>query len=325
MPKYHRISLKEREQIYSSLKDNLSFSAIGKMMHRSTSTISREVARCRLDPLGYIPDRAQANAVSNFNRNQAILSKNVNLKFLVIKKLHEHWSPEQIAGRLKCENSTAIISHETIYKFVYSEEGQSLKLYNLLTKKKPKRTRWYSRKPKKSHIPESAFICNRPKSIEQRKKLGHWEGDLISFGTVKRSNVTTLVERKSRFSKLRLNKSKFTNSVIDGIRQSLEKIPIRYKKSMTYDRGTEFSHYKKLEITTYFCNPHSPWQKGSNENFNGRLRRYLPKKFDTNFLTQELLDSIEDMLNNQPRKCLGFKTPHEVFYNHFSTAFALDP
>ncbi len=325
MTKYHRMTLDERENIYNLLQTNHNQTYIARQLGRNKSSISREMARCQSDPLGYIPDRANNFAIRFARRNSKIF-RSANLANCVITLLKEGWSPEQISGRLKLENNgVGIVSHETIYQFVYSEEGQSRKLYQLLTRHKPKRTRWYSRKPKKSHIPESANIINRPKSIDNRNKIGHWEGDLVVFCSLKSSNVTTLVERKSRLAKLVHNKSKYTDDVISGITNSLKSIHVKYRKTITFDRGTEFASFRNLDITTYFCDSHSPWQKGGNENFNGRLRRYLPKKYDHRNLSQELLDNIEEKMNNQPRKCLGFKTPTELFYNRKLQYVALDP
>jgi IS30 family transposase len=324
MIKYKRISLSEREKIFELLSQNYNQSFIAKKLDRNRSTISRELRRCIEDPLGYLPDRADLNA-RRFARRNSKLFRSANLSSCVIRLLKEGWSPEQISGRLKLEAGHISVSHETIYKFIYSEEGARQKLYRFLTRHKPKRTKWYSRAPRKSHIPETSSISFRPKFIEKRKKIGHWEGDLVVFGSLKSSNVTTIVERKSRLTKLIHNKSKYTEEVIGGIKNKLSQLPQKQVKTITFDRGTEFAGFRKLGIDSYFCNPHSPWQKGSNENFNGRLRRYLPKKFDHRKLSQNLLDNIEQKMNNQPRKCLGFKTPLEVFYSQNLQYVALDP
>lgn len=324
MTKYHRISLSERENIYTLLQTNQNQTFIANQLGRNKSSISREIARCKYDDIGYIPDRANNFAIRLAQRNSHIF-RSANLSNCVISLLKGGWSPQQISGRLKHEESKIKVSHETIYKFIYSPEGQEQKLYKLLTRHKPKRSRWYSRKPRKSHIPESANIEARPKSINNRKKIGHWEGDLVVFSSLKSSNVTTLVERKSRFVRLVHNKAKYTDEVIGGITNVMKGIPKKYRKTITFDRGTEFASYRKLDITTYFCNSHSPWEKGGNENYNGRLRRYLPKKFDHRNLSQDLLYNIENKMNNQPRKCLGFKTPFEVFHNTKYQLVALDP
>ena len=325
MTKYTRICLEEREKIFKLTGENYNQTDIAKKLGRNKSSVSREIARCTCDPLGYLPDRAQLDSIKLKQRNTALF-RSSNLCKHVVSLLQQGWSPEQISGRLKHENNGAgVVSHETIYKFIYSPEGQAQKLYLLLTRHKPKRTRWFSRKPRKSHIPESASIFNRPKFIDKRNKMGHWEGDLVVFGSLKGSNVTTLVERKSRFARLIHNKSKYTDEVIGGIAKTISCLPNNRFKTITFDRGTEFASFRTLGIDTYFCNPHSPWQKGGDENFNGRLRKYLPKKFDHRNLSQYLLDNIEEKMNNQPRKCLGFKSPAEVFYKQNLQYVALDP
>lgn len=174
-------------------------------------------------------------------------------------------------------------------------------------------------------MPESANIKHRPGIVDKRRSIGHFEGDLVVFGSLRSSNVTTIVERKSRLTKLVHNQNKYTNEVVGGIKEKLSQLPKRLVKTITFDRGSEFASYRNLGVTTYFCNPHSPWQKGGNENFNGRLRKYLPKRYDHRKLSQELLDKIEEKMNNQPRKCLGFRSPLEVFYGRKLQYVALDP
>lgn len=227
-------------------------SAIAKTLGRNKSSISRELKRCSSDPIGYIPDRANDNSRRLLQKNLSLFHSS-SLRDGVINLLKEGWSPEQISGRLKLENGEQQVSHETIYKFIYSEEGQVQKLHQLLPRRKFKRTRWYSRKPKKSHnIPDISSI----------------------------------------------NKAKYTNEVIGDIKNTMSRLPKKYCKTITFDRGTEFSTYADLNLTTFFCDPHEPWQKESSKNFNGRLRRYLPEKFDCRNLSQELLDTIEDKMNN---------------------------
>jgi IS30 family transposase len=324
MTKYTRITISDREIIYQLQRRGYNQTDIASLMKRHKSTISRELKRCKPDPLGYLPDRANNIASSLYKRNAGKFCCSKRKAF-VLEKLNQGWSPEQIAGRLKLEKSNLRVSHETIYKFIYSQEGQSQKLYRLLTRQKPKRRRWHSRKPKKSHIPETASIKYRPQVVENRAKIGHWEGDLVVFSPLKSDNISTLLERKSRYVKLVHNKSKYTKEVVGGIGKVMGQIPAIYKKSVTLDRGTEFASYSNLGVPTFFCNPHSPWQKGSNENFNGRLRRFFPKGRIPTDLTQKRLDEVEDILNNQPRKCLGFKTPHEVFFKSNIIYVALDP
>lgn len=318
------MNLVERETIYLSLSLRQTQAAIAKLLDRHKSSISREIARCKQDPLGYLPDRAEGRMRTRLRRNQGLFRSSW-LKEHVIECLKLGHTPEQIAGRLKLANSAMRVSHETIYKFIYSDEGIKLKLSILLTRQKPKRSKWYGKKPKKSHIPESASIAARPLSIEKRKTKGHFEGDLVIFRAVKSANVTTIVERKSRFVQLIYNRSKYTKDVIGGIKNALFSLPKSHLKTITFDRGTEFASFAELNLPTFFCDPHSPWQKGSNENFNGRLRRYLPKSFNPAELSQKLLDKIADNMNNCPRKCLGFKTPAEVFHSRPIRHVALDP
>ena len=173
MTKYNRMTLQEREKIYILLQTNHNKTFIAKQLGRNKSSISRELARCNSDPIGYIPDRGQKISESFLRRNPKIF-RSKKLLDSVVSFLKEGWSPEQITGRLKLENNgISILSHETIYQFIYSPEGQAQRLYLLLTRQKPKRTKWFSRKPRRSHIPESANIINRPKSIDNRKKVGH--------------------------------------------------------------------------------------------------------------------------------------------------------
>ena len=167
MKKYTRITLCERENIYKLLQLKQNQDSIATSLGRHKSSISRELVRCQLDPLGYIPDRANIGSINLFKRHKGLF-ENDRLKTYVIAKLKCGWSPEQIAGRVKYECAEVQVSHETIYKFIYSEEGAKNKLHALLTRQKPKRTKWYSRKPHKSHIPDTASIAQRPFSIEQR-------------------------------------------------------------------------------------------------------------------------------------------------------------
>jgi IS30 family transposase len=185
----------------------------------------------------------------------------------------------------------------------------------LLPRKQHVRLKRLDRKPKKEIIPNLVPIAFRPAIIDGRSEIGHWEGDLVIFTSFKSNNLTTLVERKSRFAKLVCNANKTTATVVEGIGNVFEKMSETSVESITFDRGTEFCSHEKLGIKTYFCEPHSPWQKGGVENFNGRIRRFLPKSFDHKLLTQDLVNNVENMMNNQPRKCLDFRTPFEVFYN----------
>lgn len=310
---YTRISLREREIIYKLRLEKKSLVEIARIIGRNKSSISRELARCRDSDLGYIPDRAEEQATKRKCRNTNRF-RSAALLSLVDAKLRIGWSPEQISGRLKNETSSLKISYETIYKFAYSKEGKALGWPKLLPRKQPTRLKKLDRKPKREIIPNAIPISSRPTNIDGRSKIGHWEGDLVIFTCFKSNNLTTLVERKSRFAKLVCNPSKTTATVVGGINGTFASLPKTSIESITFDRGTEFCSHEKLGIKTYFCDPHSPWQKGGVENFNGRIRRFLPKSFDHKLLTQDLANEVENIVNHQPRKCLNFQTPFEVFY-----------
>jgi transposase, IS30 family len=321
---YTRISLLEREIIYKLHLEKKSQTEISQITGRNKSSICRELLRCKDSDLGYVPDRADEQAKQNKrqrNGGNTGLFRSEKIFLLVEKKLKLGWSPEQIAGRLKLEKNPLQISYETIYKFAYSKAGKALGWPKLLPRKQPTRRKKLDRKPKKEIIPNLIPISNRPTIIDGRSEIGHWEGDLVIFTSFKSNNLTTLVERKSRFAKLVCNYGKTTATVVKGIDNVFKTMPKTSVESITFDRGTEFCSYEKLGIKTYFCEPHSPWQKGGVENFNGRIRRFLPKSFDHKLLNQNLVNTIENTMNNCPRKCLDFRTPFEVFYNTKITDF----
>ena len=272
---YTRISLKEREIIYKFHLEKRSLSEISKITDRNKSSISRELTRCKDSDLGYIPDKAETQAKQRQQRHKQLFSNEKLLTF-VAEKLREEWSPEQISGRLRLENNPLKISHETIYKFAYNKAGQSLNWPKLLPRRQLKRQEKYGRKPKREIIPNAIPISLRPVIIDERSEIGHWEGDLVLFTCFKSNNITTLVERKSRFAKIVCNPGKLTASVVGGINNAIKSLPKTSVQSITFDRGTEFCSHEKLGIKTYFCDPHSPWQKGGVENFNGRVKRFLP-------------------------------------------------
>ncbi len=310
---YTRISLREREIIYKLHLEQKTQNEISKVIGRNKSSVSRELSRYKDSDLGYIPDRADEQAKKRKRRNLHLF-RSAALLCLVSERLRIGWSPEQISRRLRLEDSSFSVSYETIYKFSYSKEGQALGWPKLLPRRQPTRLRKLDRKPKREIIPNAVPIASRPDSVAGRKRIGHWEGDLVLFTCYKSNNLTTLVERRSRYAKLVCNSGKATAGVISGINDSVQSLPLNSVQSITLDRGTEFCSHQNLGIKTYFCDPHSPWQKGGVENFNGRIRRFLPSNFDHKLLTQELVNKVENTMNHQPRKCLGFRTPFEVFY-----------
>ena len=301
------MNLEEREKIYLLQRDSFASSDIAKILGRHKSTISRELNRFKGQELGYLPDKAHMQYQSKLFRNKALFLC-PKLQELAIEKLtKDRWSPEQISGRLKQQNSPICVCTETIYKFIYSPRGIELNLPTFLKQCRKKRGFRKSRKAGTSRIIGLVPISERPNKIESRKEFGHWEGDLVIFGTTRPSNISCLVERKTRYTKIIANGSKRTDEVMPKIKQSFA-----LHRSVTFDRGMEFASHKILDTKTYFCNPGSPWQKGSVENMNGRIRQLMPTTKTPLFIKQEHVDSVAYLLNNTPRKILGFKTPQEL-------------
>jgi transposase, IS30 family len=208
---------------------------------------------------------------------------------------------------------------ETIYQFIYKSKHKDL--YHYLAYKKPKRRKRFSRKKQLCRFGKIRLITQRPEDIETRKRFGHWEGDTIEFRGTKEKVVTTLVERKSRIVFLIKNNSKHSHGVMEKIKMKFACLPEKMFKTITFDQGSEFAAHRDIEQhhqrKVYYCEAHSPWQKGSNENMNGRLRRYLPSETDISTITQEELDQLAAKMNRCPRKCLGYKTPQELFIQQF--------
>ena len=315
MRNYTHLKLSDRQQFSSYLEMNLSIKQISQRLGKHRSSIYRELKRNNISS-NYSPYKAQDRAKNQRvlkSSSQLKIETNERLRCHIFLKLEEGWSPEQISGRLKRENSSDYVCHETIYRYIYRQ--QEKRLYYLLTHKRANRRSKYGRKPHTRPYLNRRSIHNRAQSIELRKIIGHWEGDTLQFSSLSR-NITTLVERKTRFLFLIKNENKKTKTVVDGITKVIDQNSKKLWKSITFDRGSEFMNFieieKKICGNTYFCDPHSPWQRGSNENMNGRLRRFLPRKTDINSISQEDLISLQTKLNNTPRKCLGFKTPTEA-------------
>ena len=241
---------------------------------------------------------------------------------IVSKQLRRLWSPEQIAGWLKCaypNDESCQVSHETIYKSLFIQARGALKkelLQHLRTQRAIRRSRHASQKGDgKGQITDTVSIRERPASVEDRAVPGHWEGDLI-FGT-HNSQIATLVERHTRYVMLAKVPSKDTETVINALIRQARSLPRELYKSLTWDRGKEMADHKRFTLATdikvYFCDPQSPWQRGSNENTNGLLRQYFPKGTDLSVHSQAKLNAVARQLNERPRKTLGFQTPAERF------------
>lgn len=267
---------------------------------------------------GYYPTVAHSAAAGRRSRLSK-LQQNTVLARRVVESLTMAWSPEQIAGRLRLDGAGASrVCHETIYRFVYGPQGRPDTLYRLLPSRRHRLRVRYARKPKGLFIPDENTIKRQPADINERLIPGHWECDLVGFRKVfGQHKLTTLVERVSRYVILARNPSRHSAGVMAGIETGLTALPPEWRRSITFDRGTEFTSYamlmERLGLQSYFCAPQAPWQKGTVENTNGRLRRFLPMETDLATKTDAELTALAYNMNATPRKCLGFRTPSEVF------------
>ena len=317
-----RLTLKERIQIETLLKENKSKSYIAKTLNRSRSTITREVNKwVQSDKDIYAAELAHWYAKDDYlnKRNTDKISMHKKLRFFVFKGLLSQWTPEQIAGKIKLEypnDPIMSISHESIYRYIYTQPQARLnkKLINLLVRKKTRRRPPKKRRGTGSKITNQISIDRRPKHINLRNEVGHWEGDLM-IGKNQKSAIGTIVERKSRYTLIVKLKARNSKEVAKMFSKILNKLNPILKKSMTYDNGIEMARHKEITNKTgmkiYFAHPYSSWERGTNENTNGLIRRYLPKGTDFNLISKKQLMIIQEKLNNRPRKIIGFKTPKE--------------
>ena len=243
----------------------------------------------------------------------------------MVERLKDGWSPQQIAGRLKQEADGGGGRSATRPSTATSTapEGREDGLYRHLPKARRRRGSRYGRRPRGTPIPRERWIENRPAEVGDRETFGHWEGDLLIFRKEHgKANVTSLVERKSRFTFLLPNDDKRSAAVVAGIADALRELPEEARRTVTFDRGSEFAGYAALDrdlaVKAYFCDPHSPWQKGGVENLNGRVRRFLPRESPPEALARARLRRLADRLNDTPRRCLGYRTPREVFQEHLA-------
>jgi IS30 family transposase len=314
------LTIDEREEISRGLSSGASVRHIAAGLGRAASTVSREVAR-HGGRSRYRAARADANAWKNARRPRPCkLAQYERLRRVVASKLGLDWSPEQIAGWLRLtfpEDGDMHVSHETIYKSLFVQARGVLKkelLRHLRSGRVMRCARHASSADQqRGRIVDAISIRERPAEVEDRAIPGHWEGDLLSGSH--NSHIATLVERHSRFTKLVKVAGKDSASVVDGLSKQIRSLPADLRKTLTWDRGTELAQHRRFSIVTnvqvYFCDPRSPWQRGTNENTNGLLRQYFPDGTDLSAYSQRDLDRIARQLNQRPRKTLGFLSPAE--------------
>ena len=302
---YEQLSCAEREEIFRLLRGGISRRKIAESLGRSPSTISREIRR-NSSNLGYLPDSAQRKSEERRVSGVFKIDRYPQLKSALLNGLEKRWSPEQIAAT--CYGKVTFC-HETIYRYIYHAPwAVKFELHQFLWQEKPRRSKRKYRKSR-SKIQNRISIHKRNENINNRKHFHHWEADLVHFGKEKQ-NLITAIERKSRFL-LIVNNPDGKNAA--NVAQRLGKRIAPFKpKSITLDNGLEFAQHTELPAKTYFCDPYSSWQKGSVENANGLIRKFLPKSFRAE-ITDKMLENIQNIINNKPRKILNWKTPQEIF------------
>ena len=316
------LTLSEREEISRGIVAQCSIRSMARLLGRSPSTVSREVRRNG----GYDQYRAtlaDERAWARARRpKRCKLARHPPLCRLVARKLRLNWSPEQIAGWLKRAHpgdGSYQVSHEMIYRSLFVQARGVLKkelLQYLRSKRTIRRSKQATRKGgAHGQISNMISISERPASVEDRAVPGHWEGDLLSGS--KNSHIATLVERHTRYVMLAKVANKETQTVVSALIRQARKLPTELYKSLTWDRGKELAAHRRFTLATdidvYFCDPQSPWQRGSNENTNGLLRQYFPKGTDVSVYSQAELNKVARQLNERPRKTLEFETPAERF------------
>ena len=316
------LTLSEREAISRGIAAHQSARSIARFLGRSPSTVSREIRRNGGHDR-YRAAQADEQAWGRARRpKRCRLAKSPWLRQAVARKLRLNWSPEQIAGWLKRshpQDEAYQVSHETIYRSLFVQARGVLKkelLLHLRSKRTMRRSKHATGKGDgRGQIKDLISISERPASVEDRAVPGHWEGDLLSGS--KNSHIATLVERHTRYVMLAKVANKETQTVVSALIKQAKKLPTELYKSLTWDRGKELADHRRFTLATdidvYFCDPQSPWQRGSNENTNGLLRQYFPKGTDLSVYSQAHLNKVARQLNERPRKTLGFETPAERF------------
>ena len=321
VPRAGLLSLREREEIGFQLAQGQGVRRIATLLGRAPSTISREVARNRVRGR-YVPSLAQEHTWARARRPRSRKLDGLALRERVRSMLTDRFSPEQVAGRLRVEHPEdplMHVSHETIYQALYVQGRGSLRLEIATALRSGRVTRRPQRPegPRPQRFREMVMISDRPAEIEDRAVPGHWEGDLIIGSTASRSAIGTLVERTSGcVMLLHLPGDHTARTVADAMITAMNTLPEQLRRSMTWDQGMEMSKHQEITMATgmpiYFCDPHSPWQRGSNENTNGLLREYFPKSTDLSFHGPGILENVAAELNRRPRKRHGYLTPAEV-------------
>jgi IS30 family transposase len=323
---YSQLSLGEREQLFSWYEQGVSLREIGRRLNRSDTTIGRELKRNKKLTRGlekfsgkYLPCIAQQKADKRKREqgSQASWKGPEVLVYVTEKLTKKHWSPETIAGRLSIDHPELHVCHESIYQMIYAPHNKKYKLWQYLAVKRKKRMKKLGRSVhREGRIPEAVSIDFRPKHIAKRKTVGHWETDNVIGKISDDSALSVSVERKLRLTILTKLNSKKAQEKLKALFSRFSVFPESLRKTMTTDNGKENTNHKELTnqlgMPVYFCHAYHSWEKGSVENMNGRIRRFIPKGISMDTVSEETIQMVEWMLNTTPRKCLNWKTPLEA-------------
>jgi len=319
MSVYMQLTREQRYQISALLKAGHNQTEIAHLIRVHKSTVSRELRRNR-GLRGYRPKQAHQFALNR--RKQAWCRVEASTWMLIETLIRQDWSPEQVSGWLR-ENFRIQISHEWIYQYILGDKQAGGDLHRHLRCQKKRRKR-YGSYDRRGTLKNRVSIDQRPAIVDTRQRLGDWEVDTI-IGRGHRQAIVSLTERKSRLALLRKVERKTAQAVVEAVIELLQPLPVR-THTITSDNGKEFAEHERmaadLQTMVYFAHTYSSWERATNENMNGLIRQYFPKKRSFATITEAEIEFVMERLNNRPRKCLGFKSPNQVFFNH-SSAVAL--
>jgi len=312
---------RERDLLAVWRAQAISIREIGRRLRRHPSVISRELKRNGYGDNGYVAILASAKARQR--KRRAGLRQPLKYPWLyshVLERLRWGWPPETIAGRLKRDHGgKSVITHETIYRFIYDPKSKHLKVWQYLPRSHRKRRQWHGRKSRVELTPNRVSIHQRPEVVNRRKTFGHWEGDSV-IGKGHKEAIHTEVERLARYFQAKLLLQFNSAATVKAQEEIFDGLPPKARQSVTLDNGLEFAEHEQLTgsvgIKVFFADPYRSCQRGTNENTNGLLRRYLPKGTSFKNLDQEELNDIVAEINNRPKKCLNWATPEEVFLSY---------
>ena len=315
--KYIHLSFAEREEISIGLSSGKKITDIAREIGRNVSTLYREINRnnAQINTVQYRANRAQIRADERKKQShERTRLANKTVQKYVEKNLKKEWTPELIAGKLPLDKPGFKTNHESIYLWIYKDRRDLIKYLPRAHRNRQKRS---SIKNKRCiRVPDRTMIEHRDPLIETRNEAGHWETD-TAVSRQSKAAITATVERKTRYLIAKKIKGKTAKDMHNAVVKSLKKLPQKLRKTITYDNGTENANHKLtdeiLKTKAYFCNPYHSWEKGSIENRIGMIRRYFPKKTNWSLITQKQIDKVVKKINTRPMKCLGFKTPEEVF------------